>query len=146
MEKQTFSVIIDASPERVWDILWGKDTYTAWTKAFSEGSRAITDWEKGSKVYFVDGNDEGMVSMVADKVPNQFMSFKHLGIKMKGQEEFDTPAARVWNGAMENYTLQPVNGKTELKIEVDVAEDYIDYFKNAWPKALQQLKQLAEQN
>ncbi len=52
MEKKQFKIKIAAPREKVWKILWGDNTYPAWTSAFAEGSRAETDWEEGSKVLF----------------------------------------------------------------------------------------------
>ena len=45
---------------------------------------------------------------------------------------------------MENYTLKNVNGKTELNVDMDIAEQYKDYFITTWPKALEKVKELAE--
>jgi hypothetical protein len=144
MERHQFKTIIDAPREKVWEILWGKETYPQWTSAFAEGSGVQTDWNKGSRVLFVDGNGEGMVSEIADKIPNEFMSFKHLGVLSKGKEDYDSAKEKGWSGAIENYTLKTVNGKTELIIDQDIAEEYRDQFLEMWPKALEKLKKLAE--
>lgn len=53
-----FNVEINASKEKVWDVLLGKETYPQWTKTFSEDSNVITDWQKGSKALFHDGNNK----------------------------------------------------------------------------------------
>jgi len=89
METVHYSVKINASKERVWDILWGDLTYPEWSSVFSEGSAIVTDWEKGSKVLFLSGTDDGMYSVIEKKVPNTEMTFKHLGEVRKGVE---TPA------------------------------------------------------
>jgi len=146
MEKQHFKVAIDAPKEKVWDILWGETSYPAWTSAFSEGSRVETDWKEGSKVYFLDAKNEGMVSTIAEKKPNEFMSFKHLGMVMGGVEDLDSEKIKEWAGALENYTLKTVNGKTELMVDMDITEEYKDYFVKTWPKALEKVKELAEKN
>ena len=93
---------------------------------------------------FVDGKGDGMISEIADKVPNEFMSFRHLGIAKNGTEDFDTPLAKGWSGAVENYALETVDGKTELTVDQDIEDEYKDYFTNAWPKALEKLKSIAE--
>jgi len=144
MEKHQFKTTINAPREKVWEILWGTDTYPQWTSAFAEGSNVETDWTKGSKVLFLDGNGDGMVSMIADNIPNEFMSIKHLGVLNKGQEDFDVARDKGWSGAMENYTLKTVKGKTELIIDQDFEEEYRDHFLSTWPKALEKLKTLAE--
>lgn len=146
MERLQFKATINAPREKVWETLWGDETYSAWTSAFAEGSRAVTDWKKGSRVLFVDGKGDGMVSRVADSIPNEFMSFEHLGMIMDGVEDISSPKVKEWAGAMENYTLKSADNRTELLIDIDIAESHKDYFLEAWPKALDKLKELAEKN
>ena len=146
MEKQYFKVSIDAPREKVWEILWGKTSYPAWTSAFAEGSRAETDWKKGSKALFLDAKNEGMISTIAENKPNEFMSIKHLGIVKKGVEDLDSEKTKEWAGALENYTLKTVNGKTELTVDMDITDEFKDYFLKTWPMALEKVKELAEKN
>lgn len=146
MEKYQFTTSINASPEKVWDILWNDTTYPQWTSVFSEGSSAETDWKEGSKVLFLDGKGQGMVSMIATKKLNEFMSFKHLGVVKNGVEDLDSEQTKEWSGALENYSLRTDNGKTELTVDLDMAEQYKDYFLNTFPKALERVKELAEMN
>jgi hypothetical protein len=141
MEKLQFKTTINAPRESVWEVLWGDHTYPQWTAVFSEGSKAVTDWKKGSKVYFVNGENEGMVAMIHDRVDHEFMSFRHIGMVDKnGKEDLDSEEVQKWVGAMENYTLNEMNGATEIIVDVDTDEKYIDYFLETWPKALEQLK------
>lgn len=142
MERLTFHLQIDAPSQTVWDVLWNDTTYPEWTAVFSPGSRAETTWQKGSKVKFVDANNEGMVATIAEKIPYEFMSFKHTGTVKNGVED----STSQWPGSFENYSLQDSNGKTSLTVEMDVTQDYKDYFQDTWPKALEQVKQLAEQS
>jgi hypothetical protein len=145
MEKHTFKITIDAPRERVWEILWGENTYPAWTSVFSEGGRVETDWKVGSKVLFLGGDNGGMVSRIADKKPNEFMSFSHEGMVENGVEVYESDKMREWSGAMENYTLKTVEGKTELTIDIDLTDEYKDYFLKTWPQALEKLKDMCEQ-
>lgn len=146
MEKQYFKVSIDAPREKVWDILWGKNTYPKWTSAFNENSRVETDWKKGSKALFLGAENEGMVSTIAENKPNEYMSIKHLGTVKGGVEDLDSEQARQWAGALENYTLKTVSGKTELVVDMDMTEEFRDYFLKTWPVALEKVKELAEKN
>ncbi|MDR6568951.1 Uncharacterized conserved protein YndB, AHSA1/START domain [Chitinophaga ginsengisegetis] len=145
MEKTTFKTTINAPREKVWDVLWGETSYQQWTAPFAEGSQVDTNWEKGSKVIFHDGSNRGMVARIADKVPNEFMSFQHLGEIDNGVEDLTSDKVKAWAGAYENYTLTNVNGKTELLVEMDLADDFKDYFSKTWPVALDKVKELAEQ-
>ncbi|HEY0677262.1 MAG TPA: SRPBCC domain-containing protein [Chitinophagaceae bacterium] len=146
MEKQTFRISIDAPREKVWNVLWNKDTYPAWTSVFSEGSRAETDWKKGSKVLFLDGKGQGMVSKIEENKPNEYMSIEHLGYVIDGVEDTESEKVKDWKGAHENYTLKGQDNKTELIVDMDITKEYLDYFKDTWPKALDKVKELAEKN
>ena len=146
MEKQEFKISIDAPKEKVWNILWGKNTYPVWTSVFAEGSSVGTDWKKGSRAVFHDGQNNGMISSIAENIPNEYMSIKHLGTLKNGVEDMDSPETKEWAGALENYTLKNADGKTELVVDMDITEQYKDYFIKTWPRALDKVKELAEKN
>ncbi|MBD8487402.1 SRPBCC domain-containing protein [Echinicola sp. CAU 1574] len=144
MEKLTFTIQINTSPEKVWETLWDDKSYQAWTAVFSEGSRAETDWKEGSKVLFLDGNGQGMVSRIAKTIPNKYMSIEHLGFYDNGKEDLESEKVKSWAGVHENYTLKNIDGNTELLVEMDTVEEYKEYFNDTWPKALLKLKSIAE--
>lgn len=144
MRRQTFKTIVKAPRKRVWKVLWGRDTYPVWTSAFAEGSNVETDWKKGSKARFFDGQGRGMLAMIAENIPNELMSFKHIGMLKNGVEDTESHEVKEWAGAMENYTLQPIGEDTELIVEMDIEEKYLEYFTTTWPKALEKVKTLAE--
>lgn len=144
MKKQEFKIEVDAPREKVWDILWGKETYPLWTAPFSEGSRAETDWKEGSKVLFLNDDDEGMIARIAKNIPNEYMSIEHIGVIMDGKEHTDNEKSKEWEGSLENYTLKEVNGKTQLLVDMDITEEYQDFFNTTWPIALNKIKELSE--
>lgn len=146
MEKLSFKTSINAPKEKVWKTLWDDATYGKWTSVFSPTSYADTDWKEGSKVLFLDGGGSGMVSRIETIRPNEFMSFRHLGEVKNGVEDTESDKVKGWAGALENYTLKEVNGITELTVDMDMNEDYKDYFVGTFPKALEQLKLLSEIN
>jgi hypothetical protein len=143
MEKLNFSTTIHAPKEKVWSVLWDKDSYPKWTSVFAEGSDAISDWEEGSKILFVSGG-EGMVSRIETKRPTEFMRFEHLGMIKDNVEDTESEEVKKWAGAMEAYTLREENGKTLLAVDMDITPDFKDYFLTTWPKALEKVKELAE--
>lgn len=144
MEKLKFNTTINAPREKVWDVLWNEDTYNKWTSVFSEGSQVETDWNKGSKVLFTDGKGSGMVSEIADNIPNEYMSFRHLGMVLDGVEDTTSEKVKDWAGTMENYRLKETDGNTELEVELDINDEHKDQFKDMFPKALRIVKELSE--
>lgn len=148
MERMQFKMMTTASKEKLWETLWSDTGYPAWTAAFTEGSKAVTDWKKGSRVLFLDNKNSGMVSVIEERIDNEFMSFCHLGEMKNGVEDMESAKKQGWAGSHENYTLRTVNGATELIIDMSseaMPADMLTYFENTWPKALAKLKELAEQ-
>lgn len=149
MQKLHYSVVINASKEKVWDTMLGDKTYREWTKAFSHGSFYKGDWSKGSKMLFIGpdpntGEEGGMVSRIAENKPYEFISIEHLGIIKNGVEDTTSEEARKWTPAFENYSLKEEDGKTELSVDMDSVDEYASMFEDMWPKALAKLKELAE--
>jgi uncharacterized protein YndB with AHSA1/START domain len=142
--RKEFKVLIDAPREKVWNVLWDDASYREWTSVFSSGSHAVSDWKKGSKIQFLDGEGRGMTSVISDLVPNEYMSFTHKGEIKDGVEDFSTAAAQGWNDAQENYSLKTVGDKTELTVELDITGEFADYFTNTFPKALALVKSISE--
>ncbi|UOQ69211.1 SRPBCC domain-containing protein [Hymenobacter volaticus] len=144
MEQARFATTIHAPKASVWQVLWDDTLYGIWTRAFSEGSRAITDWQEGSEVQFISADGGGMYSVITKKTPNEFISFQHLGELKDGQKQPVDAKTQSWVGARETYTLTETNGTTELVVEMDVSEAYQDYFTATFPQALAKVKELAE--
>lgn len=146
MKKMEFSITINALPEKVWDVIIGKDTYDLWTSVFAAGSTVQTDWKKGSKAIFGDGKGNGMVSEIVESIPGKFLSIHHLGEVKNGVEDPTTYQGEDWGDALENYTFEAVNGNQTLwRVNLDMNDEYIDYMEETWPLALQKVKELAEE-
>ncbi|NSL86379.1 SRPBCC family protein [Chitinophaga solisilvae] len=141
MEKHQFSIAINAPREKVWNVLWDNDSYQQWTSVFSEGSRVETDWKKGSKALFLNADRDGMLAIIDENIPNEFMSFRHVGEVKKGVEE---NASQDWVNSHENYRLTDNNGKTTLLVEMDITAEWKEYFDKTFPQALAKVKELAE--
>src|SRR5215467_8402157 len=141
MKKQKFSITINAPASTVWNALWDETNYRKWTSAFAEGSHAVSDWNEGSKILFLDGKGDGMFSIIERKIPDKQMSFKHRGVVVKGTER---PKNKEWANATENYYLTENGDVTELNVELDLIEEFEQYFKETFPKALDLVKQISE--
>ena len=148
-EKMHFDVYIHSSPEKVYNIMLDKDHYSEWASVFNPTSRYEGSWQKGSEIRFLgtdrDGNTGGMISRIADIVPGQFVSIEHLGIIQDGNEITPGPEVKNWAGATENYSFIKHENGTLLSIDADANEDFKEYFLDTWPKALNKLKAICEQ-
>ncbi len=144
MKKLRFSIKIKASRDKVWNTLWNDEGYKMWTSLFSEGSHAVTDWKEGSKVLFLDGEGSGIFSIIDKELPNELMTFKHLGVVKNGKEEPMDEETKKWAGALEEYMLKDVDGLTELTVQMDVIDEFQKMFNETFPKALEKIKELAE--
>ncbi|MBK7105100.1 MAG: SRPBCC domain-containing protein [Ignavibacteriae bacterium] len=144
MEKLKFNIHINASKEKVWKTLWDNETYKKWSSVFSEGSSMESDWKINGRTLFVDGKGNGMISTIAELRENEFLSFKHLGFIKDGIEDYESEEIKKWSGIFENYTLKPNGNTTELIIEMDMNDEYKDFFLKTWPDALNKIKELSE--
>ena len=141
MTTLNFVTNINAPKEKVWEALWDDANYRKWTAAFMEGSYAESDWNEGSKISFLGpGGNSGMFSVIEKKIPNEQMTFKHLGEIKDGKKE-----TKDWGGAIESYHLKESNGGTELTVALDSTGEFEEYFSNTFPKALEVVKKIAEQ-
>lgn len=151
MQKIVFKKDINTTAQKVYETMLGlndKSTYEHWTSAFNPTSTYEGNWEIGNKIYFVgvdeNGKKGGMVSRIEDNQPSKFVSIQHYGI-LDGENEVTTgEQVEKWTGGHENYTFQEINGKTTVTVEIDVIEEYLDYFKDTYPKALDKLEEICE--
>lgn len=144
MKQLEFSIEINASKEKVWFTLWDDDTYREWTTAFCEGSYAISNWEEGTKIFFLDPKHNGMSSLIHENKPFDRMVFKHI-TEIYGMKEspIDEKIA-TWTGAKESYFLTENNQITTLKVVNETVEAFEDFFQNTMPNALAKVKEIAE--
>lgn len=82
--------------------------------------------------------------IIADNISNKFISIRHYGLLDDDKEITTGAEVEKWAGGLENYTFSEDNGVTTVSIEVDVTEDFADYFDTTWPKALDKLKEIVE--
>ncbi len=133
-----------AAKETVWQILWNDTTYRKWTSVFNEGSYAVSEWNKNSKVHFLSPSGDGLYSVITELIPNSQMTFRHEGGIKDFKELPLDDESRQWSGAIESYTLNQTGDITRLEVHLDIDEKYEDHFKEIFPKALDKVKELSE--
>ena len=144
MKTEEFKIEINAPASFVWQALWEDTNYRKWTTAFCEGSYVVSDWKKGSEVHFLSPSGDGMFSTITEMIPNVKMYFTHWGeIKQKNKQPI-TEETKSWSGSRENYNLSENNGITTVTVQMDIVEEYLDYFKKAFPNGLKLVKEIAE--
>lgn len=157
MKKLQFKVSINAPVTKVYDYMLGitsKSTYEQWTYLFNPTSTYEGSWDKGNKILFmgVDENGEkgGMVSRIAEIIPNRFVSIQHYGLVKGDKEITEGPEVEKWANGFENYTFEESVTEnnnpttTTVTVDIDITEDFLDYMNETYPKALDKLKELCE--
>jgi uncharacterized protein YndB with AHSA1/START domain len=141
MNRLHFSIDIAAPRDKVWRVLWDDASFRDWTSVFAQGSYAVSDWNEGSTIQFIDPSSrDGMSAVIEKKRPGEFMSFRHEAEIKNGKVQ---PPAE-WSGAHENYTLTANDGRTTLTVDLDAPDEYREMFEGKFPEALQRVKQLSE--
>ena len=156
MKKLQFKVSINAPVTRIYDYMLGisnKSTYEQWTSLFNPTSTYEGNWNKGSKILFIGvdekGEKGGMVSRISENIPNQFVSIQHNGLVKADKEITEGPEVEKWANGFENYTFEENNGPDSKRgatvtVDLDTAEEFLDYMNQTYPKALDKLKEICE--
>lgn len=142
MKQMQFTVEINASKEKVWDTLWQDETLRQWAGIIDPGTYMKGELAEGSTVEYISAeNGYGVTSLVVKMTPNEFLLLKH---QADTQESGHKTRDNEWTGGNESYQLSQKDGITTLTCTFDVPKKMEDYFNEAYPKALQKIKELAE--
>lgn len=151
MKKLQFKINIYARATKIYDIMLGltsKSTYEQWTSLFNPTSTYEGSWEKGNKMLFIGvdakGEKGGIVSRIAENIPNQFVSIQHYGLIKADMEIIEGPEVEKWANGCENYTFEESDGLTTVTVDLDTTENFLAYMNQTYPKALAKLKELCE--
>ncbi len=140
MVKKEFVTNINAPRNMVWHTLWNDSYYREWAGVFYEGCYAQSDWQQGSEILFLSPEKSGMYSIIETKEEPTHMAFKHIGEMKVGVKQ----PAPTWSGLKEIYLLSENGDTTNLKVSMDVPEEWVEYFEKTFPAALQKVKEIAE--
>lgn len=151
MQKLQFKKEISAPAEKVFDVMLGlndKASYEEWTAVFNPTSTFLGSWEKGSKMHFLgvdeNGKKGGLVSIIEEHQPAKFISIQHCGLLDGDTELMSGEEVEKWAGGHENYSFEENHGTTTLTVDLDTTDDFVDYFNNTYPAALEKLKEISE--
>jgi uncharacterized protein YndB with AHSA1/START domain len=145
-----FEITIHANIAKVYNTMLHPVNYQKWTSVFSPDSRFEGSWDKGSIIKFLgtpeDEGTSGMFSKVLENLPYEHVVLQHLGVIINGEEISSGPKVDGWAGAKEEYRFKEKGNDTQLLIDLDTLKEYEGYMLEAWPKALQTLKDLCEKS
>ena len=144
MKKLHFDIEINAPSHRVYNTMIGDKTFREWATAFGVGCYFEGSWNTNDKIKFLAPEGGGMLSEIAMNKPNEYISIRHLGMIKNGIEDTQSDAVKSWAPAYENYTLLEIGEKTQVKIDMDIADEWKEYMNETWPKALSILKEICE--
>ena len=145
MTNLEYSIEVKANKAHVWNTMLEPGKYEYWVKAFSEGSRFEGKWEQGATVRFVDPNMGGTKAILEIFDPHNCILAKHIAIITDdGRVETYSEVAKQWIGTIEKYEFLEHEGKTTLKIEMKTHPAFVEMFDSCWPKALENIKLLCE--
>ncbi len=152
MQKMHYSIVINAPREKVYETMLNDSTYREWTSAFSPGGYFEGNWSEGSTMRFIGSDPDhpeetslsGMIMRVAKNTPNEFVSLEATGVVANGVEDTTSDMVTGWLGAKEEYTFKDVDGGTELSVDQDTVEEFVEQFSTMWPKGLEKLKEISE--
>jgi uncharacterized protein YndB with AHSA1/START domain len=146
-----FNISIAAPVDHVYKLMLNEKSYNEWTKPFNSSSKFEGSWSKGSMIRFIgcdeNGKRGGMVSRIWENLPSKFVSIEHLGVIEGENEILSGDKVDGWKGLLETYKFVAVNDRqTTLEVCMESNADFKKYFADTWPKALNVLKQICENN
>ena len=143
MKKMQFSIEIHTSREKVWDTLWRDETFREWANLIDAGTYMVGDLKEGGEIQFISANGYGVTSLVEKLTPGEFLLLRH---QADTQDEGWREREKEWTGGEETYTLVDNDDATVFSVAFDVPPEQEEYFQTNYPKAMQQIKLLAEKD
>lgn len=81
-----------------------------------------------------------MLASIAENRLFEFISIKHGAEISEGEIREHTNRT----DAFENYSFSEKDGVTTVQVDLDVTEDFGGFMEQAWPKALEMLREISE--
>lgn len=139
MKLLEFTKQINATPEKVWEVLFTQDGYRKWSSAMNEGTYFEGNWEQGSIMRFLDPKNNGMYNLVEENIPNKVLKMKHLGWILDGEL-----SPQGWEDSTVHYLLEPNENGTLLTAQVNSLDEFVDFFNTKYPQNFENIKKLSE--
>ena len=143
MKTLSYSVVLNVPPAQVWELFTNDKKYRQWARAFSENSHYRGEWQAGRHIIFFDPALGGTTALIEEYKPYQKIRCRHVAIVDKDlTEDRKSKMAHKWIGTIESYTCTQQGDATELLIEIQCHEDFIQMFNEGWAQALKLMEQV----
>ncbi|WP_276134497.1 SRPBCC family protein [Polluticoccus soli] len=132
-------VEMNATAEKIWDVLTAPQYTTQWAAAFSEGTWVETDWKKSSEVIWKD-KDGNIGARGTVEISNKASLLKIMFPDEQKEEHTKRPYT-------ETYAMSD-DGKGKATLSIDAGPLSVKHLKMhepLWNKAIAKIKELAEQ-
>lgn len=144
-----FDITIDAPVETVWETMLSDEAYRDWSGAFSPGSYFDGSWDEGSEIRFLGPDEEGsfggLIATITENRKHDHVSMVYTGAVMDGAVDTESAIARQIIGTTETYRFYEDGARTTVTVEAPTFDDDEGDMEAGWPRALDRLKELAEQ-
>lgn len=142
MVELQFSIKIKASRKKVWAALWEEESFRSWAAFLDEGMYLKGEMKEGNEIQFLSSvNGLGVTSLIERLENESFIQFRH---SSDTQENGAQEREKEWTGGRESYTLTEQEGETTLTIIADTPEELQEVFAETFPKAMNRIRELAE--
>lgn len=145
MKNLQYNVHINASKQKVWEIMTQPDTYKEWTAVSWPGSYYEGAWKEGEKIKFISKDGSGTLALIETVRLFEYIGAKHIAVLLEGgKEDYDSDIAKGWVGILENYTFEEKDGGTDLTVNITTNPNWQKMFDDGFPNALKELKKICE--
>jgi len=143
MREIRYSVEIHTTRENVWATLWDDKTLREWASIIDPETYMVGELKEGNEVQFISAHGGyGVTSLVEAMIVNEFVLLRH---QADTQKNGTVQREKQWTGGHESYVLVEKDGITRLSVTFDMPLELEETFNETYPKALNRIKELAEQ-
>jgi len=146
MKTLEYTIGINKPVEVVFNTMTDKSVHPLWGQAWGEGMNYEGEWKEGEHIAFFDQSQGGTKVLIEEIVVNESIKTKHVAmVNPQAMEiELADEMMKKWIGSREDYFFTADDDSTTTLKVVMVTDEAFEEMMQAWPKALQYLKEICE--